>query len=223
MYFYTNPKVLIDEMGNNDVLLTEHRYTKTENIPYGGRFCVQFMTFRNTENGRKILDWWCDRCIEWCGEEYENGQFGDQMYLEDWPERFDKVHVLKHLGGGVAPWNMQQYRFYKDKGVLKGEVLATGEVFNVVFFHFHAIKFLYKKPIVEMFFEGYTIPNSVLKYLYKPYVRFLVEKSKEIVLCNPLGMSNMLIGWKTFVHRILKRLKAKDSHYFYKILWTPKR
>jgi len=215
LYFYSDPKVLINEMGDNDVLLTEHRYTESENITYGGRFCVQFTTFRNTENGRKILDWWCDRCIDWCSEGYENGQFGDQMYLEDWPERFEKVHVLKHLGGGVAPWNMQQYRFYKDKGVLKGKVLDTDEIFDVVFFHYHAIKIAYKKPILECFFEGYSIPVSVQKFLQKDYVRALRDMARTLPIINSLNMSLMTISWKTFLHRIWKRIKSKDNHYLY--------
>lgn len=215
LYFYSNPKVLIDEMGDNDVLLTEHRYSANENIPYGGRFCVQFMAFRNTVNGRKILDWWCDKCIEWCGEESENGQFGDQMYLEDWPERFEKVHVLQHLGGGVAPWNMQQYRFYKDRGVLKGEVLGNGDLFDVVFFHFHAIKISYKKPILEFFFEGYSIPESAQRYLQRGYVRQLGKTAKRLPIEDPLNRKPINVSWKTFLHRIWKRLRIKDNHYIY--------
>ena len=218
MYFYSNPQLLIDEMGDNDVLLTEHRYTESEHILYGGRFCVQFMCFKNTKNGRKVLDWWCDRCLEWCGEEHINGQFGDQMYLEDWPERFKGIHVLQHLGGGVAPWNMQQYVFYKENNKLKGKTLYDEKMFDVIFFHFHAIKFLYKKPIVEMCFEGYTIPNTVKKYLYQPYIKSLILKSKLIRLSNPLGMSIMLVSWKTFLHRMYKRIITSDSHYFYQIL-----
>lgn len=215
LYFYSNPKVLIDEMGDNDVLLTEHRYTVSENIPYGGRFCVQFMTFRNTENGRKILDWWCERCIEWCGADHINGLFGDQMYLEDWPTRFEKVHVLQHLGGGVAPWNMQQYRFYNDRGIIKGEALENGKVFDVVFFHFHAIKISYKKPILEYFFEGYSIPYSAQKYLQKQYIQELGKIVKRLPLANALNMKLMSVSWRTFLHRIWKRWRAKDNHYLY--------
>lgn len=215
LYFYANPKLLIDEMGDNDVLLTEHRYTAGECITYGGRFCVQFVTFRNTENGHKILDWWCDKCIEWCGADHINGLFGDQMYLEDWPERFEKVHVLRHIGGGVAPWNMQQYRFYRDHGTLKGEVLENGEIFDVVFFHFHAINISYKYPIIEYFFEGYSIPNSAQEYLQKEYVRNLRKIAKELPIVNSLNMKPMNISWITFFHRIWKRWNVKDNHYLY--------
>lgn len=215
MYFYSNPQVLIDEMGDNDVLLTEHRYTKSENIAYGGRFCVQFMTFRNTTNGKKVLDWWCDRCLEWCGEDHVNGLFGDQMYLEDWPERFKSIHILQHLGGGVAPWNMQQYEFYKEKSSVRGRKIDDGTLFEVVFFHFHAAKIFYKKPIVEFFFEGYTIPDTVRKVLQKEYARELCKLAKNISLDNPLNLSIMNVSWKTFLHRVWKRWKEKDNRYMY--------
>jgi hypothetical protein len=40
-------------------------------------------------------------------EEYRhqeiNGVYNVQKYLDDWPERFDGVHVLDHKGGGLAP------------------------------------------------------------------------------------------------------------------------
>ena len=215
MYFYSNPQVLINEMGDNDVLLTEHRYTESENVIYGGRFCVQFMTFRNTDNGRMILDWWCDRCIEWCGEDHIKGLFGDQMYLEDWPERFEGVHILQNLGGGVAPWNMQQYRFYKDNGVIKGEVLENGDVFDLIFFHFHAIKIGYKAPILEFFFGGYGVPNSVYKLLQIDYAEQLINIGKTISLKNALNITLFNISWRTLLLRMWKKWRVKDNNYLY--------
>lgn len=213
MYFYSNPQVLIDEMGDNDVLLTEHRYTESENVIYGGRFCVQFMTFRNTENGRKILDWWCDRCLEWCGEDHKEGLFGDQMYLEDWPERFDRVHILKHLGGGVAPWNMQQYIFYRENGRILGKEISTGKNFDLVFFHFHALVITYKLPIIEFFFGGYAVPDSVHYILQVEYARELLKVAFKIPLKNSLNKLLMRVSWKTLICKIWN--KKNDNNYCY--------
>ncbi len=117
LYFYNSPSILLDEFDKSrkSVLITEHRYTKEyDQSSTSGIYCVQFMTFKNNFEGKKILNWWQERCIEWCFNRYEDGKFGDQKYLDDWLTRFEgSVHVLEHLGGGVAPWNVQQYDLSK--------------------------------------------------------------------------------------------------------------
>lgn len=55
-----------------------------------------------------------------CVMQLENGKFGDQKYLDDWTARFKDVHVLQHLGGGIAPWNVQQYTFQKENDRIVG-------------------------------------------------------------------------------------------------------
>lgn len=117
MYFFENPQILIDEKPSDcSVIITEHRYTPAyDKSKLSGKYCVQFMYFENTEGGLKVLKWWRDRCIEWCYNRFEDGKFGDQKYLDDWTTRFEGVHVLRHLGGGLAPWNVQQYDFMHKK------------------------------------------------------------------------------------------------------------
>ncbi|MBL7815865.1 MAG: hypothetical protein JNL70_12695 [Saprospiraceae bacterium] len=114
MYFYQNPKILIDEKPSNcSVIITEHRYTPAyDKSKLSGKYCVQFMYFDNTKEGLDALKWWRERCLEWCYNRFEDGKFGDQKYLDDWTTRFAGVHVLRHLGGGLAPWNVQQYGFF---------------------------------------------------------------------------------------------------------------
>ncbi len=113
MYFYQNPQILIDEKPSNcSVIISEHRYTPSyDKSKLSGKYCVQFMYFDNTEGGLKILNWWRERCLEWCFNRFEDGKFGDQKYLDDWSTRFEGVHILQHLGAGLAPWNVQQYDF----------------------------------------------------------------------------------------------------------------
>ena len=117
MCFYENPQVLINEKpADCSVIITEHRYTPAyDKSKLSGKYCVQFMYFDNTEGGLKVLKWWRDRCLEWCFNRFEDGKFGDQKYLDDWTTRFKGVHVLQHLGGGLAPWNVQQYNFFDTK------------------------------------------------------------------------------------------------------------
>lgn len=101
LYFYASPLKLLEEIGDNDVMITEHRYTPeyAYQIQTSGKYCVQFMFFRNTPNGMHILKWWRDACLQWCYARFEDGKFGDQKYLDDWTTRFKGVHIMQHEGG----------------------------------------------------------------------------------------------------------------------------
>ena len=143
VYFYTSPKVIFDELGDDSVLITEHRYSPEykKDEAKNGKYCVQFITFKNDKNGMEALTWWKDQCIIWCYDRHEDGKFGDQMYLNDWTTRFEKVHVLQHLGGGLAGWNVSQYDFFRSKGNLHGIEKKSKTQFDVVFYHFHYLKY----------------------------------------------------------------------------------
>lgn len=179
MYFYRDPKVLFEEMGQRSVLITEHRYPAAfDRSSSSGKYCVQFITFRNDENGMKALKWWRNACIEWCYDRYEDGKFGDQKYLDDWTTRFSGVHVLQHPGGGVAAWNVEQYRFVsrKDDMVLLSDK-KSGYQFEVVFFHFHHVRF-FLNDLVDL---GWREPaNSIVLNLYAPYFIELANAEKSI-------------------------------------------
>ena len=138
--FFASPQILLDEMDESEsVLITPHRYTpQYDQSEKTGIYCVQFVYFRNNQQGRKVLTWWRKACLEWCYNRFEDGRFGDQKYLDDWPERFEGVHVLQHLGGGVAPWNMQQYRFEQQGKEIIGIELETENsslLFFIIFIH----------------------------------------------------------------------------------------
>lgn len=223
LYFFSNPKILVEEMGNNDVLITSHRYTpEYDKAKQSGKYCVQFMTFRNTENGINVLKWWRKACLNWCYSYYEDGKFGDQMYLDDWPERFQGVHELTHLGGGVAPWNMQQYEFYYSNGKLKGIEIKTSEKFDLVFFHAHAVLSFKKGVLREIYFQEYSLPPSVKKLIYFPYVNRLKGEYIRIMKLNPtidgLATRQNEYSWWKYLKVIRRRIINKDNRYIYWIM-----
>ena len=84
LYFYSNPQVLVDEMGDKSVLITLHNYApEYDRTKTSGKYCVQFVTFRNDAEGLKVLKWWRSVCLDWCYARMEDGKFGDQKYLDD--------------------------------------------------------------------------------------------------------------------------------------------
>jgi hypothetical protein len=112
MSFLGSPQPIFDELDRSgkDVLITEHAYDpEYDQSAASGRFCVQFITFVR-DSGEDVRRWWEARCLEWCFNRMEPGRFGDQKYLDDWPERFgDHVHVLQRKDAIQAPWNARRF------------------------------------------------------------------------------------------------------------------
>lgn len=169
LFFFSSPKVLIDEVGEDSVMITEHRYTKQyDQTKTSGKYCVQFVFFRNDKRAHRVLDWWREACLEWCYNKQEDGKFGDQKYLDDWCTRFEGVHELQHLGGGVAPWNMQQYVFTNREGKIYGVENSTQKSFEVIFYHYHALLFL--SPVFFLFAAGYDKNiKGIYRCFFSPY------------------------------------------------------
>lgn len=179
LLFFSSPNILIDEVGKDSVIITEHRYTKKyDQTETSGKYCVQFVFFKNDTRARTVLEWWRQACLDWCYYRVEDGKFGDQKYLDDWCTRFEGIHELQHLGGGVAPWNMQQYSFVKKKGKLYGVENETGREFVVVFFHYHALMFLSRIFFsFSAFYEKNT--RGIYRYLFLPYISQILRVRRK--------------------------------------------
>lgn len=206
LYFFSNPAVLIEEMNEKSVLITGHRYTpKYDQTAISGIYCVQFMTFKNDNNGMKILNWWRDACIEWCYDKFEDGKLGDQKYLDDWTSRFKGVHVLQNLGGGVAPWNVQQYDLLGD------------ENFHLIFYHFHGYKLL-KNDKVDL--GSYKLHTNDINLLYKPYTKNLEKITRELKQIDLVNDYNGLVQYEPFkwknIDRKIKRIIKGSYNIFNK-------
>ena len=171
---------MVDELGDKSIFITEHRYTpKHDQTKTSGIYCVQFVTFKSDEFGMRALEWWVDACIEWCYARCENGKFGDQKYLDDWTTRFEGVHILQHLGGGVAPWNVQQYvaDMVGDNVVMVEK--SAQDSFGLVFYHFHGLKLLSPDVVIATYKE-YDILPDIVEHIYKPYIADLLDVSDKI-------------------------------------------
>lgn len=199
VFFYSSPKPIFDELGNKSILITEHRYSPKYNKELkAGKYCVQFVTFRKDENGMKALRWWRERCLEWCYARYEDGKFGDQLYLDDWTERFEGVHVLQHLGGGLAAWNVQQYDFRIVNDKIIGIEKLSGKEFEVIFYHFHYLKF-FSDGKIEL--GRRTLSRNVLNIFYRNYIKLLDEIKNDLLKYDssfdPHGSTINKFTWKT--------------------------
>lgn len=219
LYFYENPEILFSEIreaGCNTVI-TEHRFPDDLSgrkwLRKSGKYCVEFNYFDQSEYSREALKWWKEKCFEWCFALYEPDRMGDQKYLEQFPKKFVGVHELQHLGGGVAPWNLKQYKLRDNRNdkIILQEISGEKKEFPLVFYHFQNIKYLSARKVNI----NSGTKDKKLKYtIYKPYL-------KEIEACRRLLKTQYGIEFavnksyssnkvKAFIQKYIMKFKIKS-------------
>ena len=202
IFFFDTPDKVLEKFlaSDNSVLITPHYYTPVyDQSKASGVYCVQFMPFKNNADGLTVLRWWREQCLEWCFARVEDGKFGDQKYLDVWPEKFKGVYVEPNIGVGLAPWNVQQVKLSKH-----GNLLKTENDLPVVFYHFHGLKF-YKNKEAPMF-GWYYLNQKIKELIYKPYFQCLDEVISKYDLhqtkANYSGVSEYKANLKDYLRQV---------------------
>lgn len=141
------------------------------------------------------MRWWQERCLEWCFARVEDGKFGDQKYLDCWPNIFaDEVHIVKQTEKTLAPWNV---RFFENQ---------LGGVLKPVLYHFQTFRIV--SPSKVRLYLGYQIGREGLR-LYELY---MVALLKCLSMLKSLGIPITFVqlpkeSWATL--RYIKRVITK--------------
>lgn len=171
MYLFANFNLVSDEMRDASVGITAHRFHRfAKRRTRFGIYNVGLLSFKRDENGLACLRWWRENCNQWCYDRVEDGRFADQRYLDDWPARFQGVHVFQQKGINVGPWNLGNYRVT----VSDGQLWVDDQ--PLVLFHFARLKeiqpWLYDSDLAGYF----IIPNrAVRRHIYGPYIAVLQQ------------------------------------------------
>jgi len=231
MYFYSSPKVLFDEIKEEkgDVSIISHRFPlnivqKTSRKQHG-EYCVEFNTFFNNSNGKKILNWWKEKCFESCSMTLNDRSFGDQMYLNDWPKRFEHVYELKNKGAGVAPWNISDYKLVNKANNAVNLLYRGKENCQLIFFHFQGLKFDDDGYVnINVYNEIGKQDKQLIDFLYDNYIEELMENRKfleekySLRIRNPenrnkgtkwkyTGMLDLVVYCILYIHNLCKGFK----------------
>ncbi len=160
MFFLSDPSPIFEEfeLSGKDILITEHAFDKEyDQSTLLGRFCVQFIIYKR-DGCEQVRQWWEDRCIEWCFARWEDGKFGDQKYLDQWPILFpERIHVLSRTDYILAPWNSRKFPSP-----------------SLILWHFHGFRLLKGSRI--LLHSNYRISDDVHNIIYLPYAKAVVEQ-----------------------------------------------
>jgi hypothetical protein len=190
MSFWNEPAPLFDELGEGSILLVAHRNSEAYDADTG-TYNVGWVTFRNDASGNAALDWWRERCIEWCYDRFEPGRFGDQKYLDALPARFEGVKVTTSTAAGLAPWNENRNGVTASAG---GGVQVDGV--PLIYFHHAGLRVHEATPrsrSLSRWTNIYRVTGdlvwtvlgrpapAVLDLVWAPYVQWLSEARRELV------------------------------------------
>jgi len=209
MWFRKPPTEIFDEFENSgkSLLFTDHAYSPEYDCSTEfGQFCVQFIIFKR-DDCEIVRKWWEEKCIDWCFSKKEENKFGDQKYLDLWPVKFkNKVHVLVNKELILAPWNLTRFPYG-----------------NCVCFHFHGLRLKIGNRSIKPNYGSYTIPQKVLKYIYKDYINELMNSVHYLKDLNfkLLNQSNVTfkLKFKAIVKKIIQYFpwinKTQNTNKFF--------
>lgn len=167
MWFRKSPDPIFNEfnMSGKDVLITDHAYApEYDQSATSGKFCVQFMIF-NREGGEVVRKKWEELCLEWCFNRYEENRFGDQKYLDSWPDEYsDYVHILHNQELLLAPWNATRFPYS-----------------SAITWHFHGMRIIKTKKRFQVFYGNFPLPNPAINYVYQPYTTDLITSINALL------------------------------------------
>ncbi len=171
--FFSDPEPLFQELGEGSISVIEHRFPDFwKQYEDHGVYNSGWACFRRDDNGLQCVDWWHERCLEWCHDWVDGDRYSDQKYLEQWPSRFDGVVVLQNPGANVAPWNVPRHSIRE----LDGQVLIDGE--PLVFYHFCGVR----KPAPGLYNISILTPMSTAlrRDVYGPYLAMLHQWQRTV-------------------------------------------
>lgn len=171
IFFFSDPQMVFDEWGEASVFLCPQRDLEWVHKIYG-KFQAGFIGFKNDMQGLNCLNWWNQKCIEWCyGEpDSEMGRWGDQKYLDKITEMFSNVKISTNLGVDAAPWNTIYNNNFNITSK-DNEVFIEGD--KLIAYHFACLSIFNENDYDLWTFNYLEISSAIKSNIYIPYIRNL--------------------------------------------------
>lgn len=203
VYLFNDIEILYKEIGEASIAMCSHRipwYISIVSKNYG-MYNVGVNAFRNDEDGIACLKQWHKDCREWTSEQvdYPLSFFSDQIWLDKWPNKYQNIKVLKHIGINVAPWNAIQYNFS-----IKDEKYFVNDK-PLVIYHFSSIKELGNGKWHCNTSHTIININGCLKEIYTKYIKHINKYSNKSNY-NTIELKFSGSKLKMLLYKLLSRL-----------------
>ena len=210
LYFFSSPKIIFDEIKNKSIAIIEHRFnwiTKRQ-IKYG-KFNVGWITFKNDNQGLNCIKEWMANCLNWCYQKVEKNRFGDQKYLDNWPLKYDNLHIVRTKGANVAIWNIGNYHISKNKE----QIFIDNE--KLIFYHFANFNQTSLRCFKTNLSRVFIKLNGIIKSdIYLPYAKEILNNNVLNKTIKSKKDNHLGIGLKSkliLFYRYLINIFFKDD------------
>ncbi|MBN7837921.1 glycosyl transferase [Mesorhizobium sp. M00.F.Ca.ET.151.01.1.1] len=140
---YARLEELEKEMVTHPIVLTPHvsvPATDTDDLQDGemlgclrhGVFNLGFLALTREGEGPAFLQWWLDRCRDYCFDDNQRGLFTDQKWVDLAPCFFQTLGILRVPSYNVATWNL----YYREVSTRADGTIVVNGTYPLRFYHF---------------------------------------------------------------------------------------
>lgn len=216
---------LESELVENDIVITPHflspinddKWQAEEDFLNAGVYNLGFIAIKDTDNSRKMIDWWEDRLRTKAYINFCKGMFTDQLWISFVPAFYERVKIFKNMGYNVAYWNLHE----RTLSVVDGKYFIN-DTTPLVFYHYASFRPLNPtlissgqrrytfedRPDIVSLFQNYctTVFGIGYKEFNKTPCYFVAKKEDEKRIALETYQNNIPTYKKTLV-KIVKFIR----------------
>jgi len=202
MMFFADPDLALPGPESH-YLLAPHRYHPafSEYEKSAGKHNAGYVAARNSSEGKSVITWWKDRCIESCSVIPSDTAFADQKYLDQFSELFPFGVSADHKGLNVAPWNVENFN------VANGVDGIQVDEQPLLLYHFQGLQ-LFDNGTASLYIGDMRIRDVLRTEIYQPYLLALLRAFARIRAVDPAFASGLGKQRKYLGNTLTRAFKA---------------
>ena len=187
------------------------RSPSEQDLLYNGTYNLGFIGLARTDEGRRLLDWWEQRCLELGFSEGRTGLFVDQKWMNLAPGFFEGVAISRDPGLNMAYWNLHERVLLSDAREYRVES-PVREPVRLRFFHFSGVSPT-EPEVLSRNTDRFTLATRPdLRGLFADYKAAVLGNTGSPAEQTPYGFDQFTDG--TTVTRLARRLFAAHGAHF---------